>query len=145
MIHLADELGRSIQEHAERAYPEECCGVLLGTAAAGSRDVREILAIDNSQDHNRHRRFLVTPEQYRAAERAAGEKSLEILGFYHSHPDHPAVPSAFDTEHALPWFVYVIVRVEGGRATDVTAWMLEEDRRRFAPRSIHPAPVARVV
>jgi proteasome lid subunit RPN8/RPN11 len=133
---IPDSLYQRIAAHAERTYPEECCGVMLGSDTGGERMVQDTIEIDNSQDANRRRRFLVSPEQYRNAEQQAGERHLELLGFYHSHPDHPAVPSAFDTEHALPWFTYVIVSVAGGTAARATAWVLEEDRARFAEQTL---------
>jgi proteasome lid subunit RPN8/RPN11 len=136
MIQLSEALMRVIEDHAEVTYPEECCGVLLGVSHEGNHEVREILEIDNSQDKNRRRRFLISPEQYRDAERAAAGRQLELLGFYHSHPDHPAIPSQFDTDHALPWFTYVIVAVEGGHAVAFTAWLLQQDRKQFEVRPV---------
>jgi proteasome lid subunit RPN8/RPN11 len=128
---IPDSLFQQIAAHGQRTYPEECCGVMLGKQIGEERLVQDIAEIDNTQDTNRRRRFLVSAAQYRRAEQQAAERKMDLLGFYHSHPDHPAVPSAFDTEHALPWFTYVIVSVEKGRAGHATAWMLEEDRSRF--------------
>ncbi|RPH36488.1 M67 family peptidase [bacterium] len=127
---------QQITAHAERTYPEECCGVMLGREAVEERVVQEVIEIDNSQDANRRRRFLVSPAQYRDAERQAAERHMALLGFYHSHPDHPAAPSAFDTEHALPWFSYLIVSVAHGSADRATVWMLDEDRARFAEQAL---------
>ncbi len=135
-MRIPDGVFQQIAAHAERTYPEECCGLMLGKEAGDERMVHEAVELDNSQDANRRRRFLVSPEQYRKAERFAAERDLELLGFYHSHPDHPAVPSAFDTEHALPWFTYVIVSVAKGKADRATAWLLEEDRVRFAEQPL---------
>ena len=105
--------------------------MLLGASADDDQTVESIIEIDNSQDENRKRRFFITPFQYRQAEQIAREKNLELLGFYHSHPDHPAIPSAFDTEHALPWFTYIIVSISQGEAKSMTAWLLNENRSRF--------------
>ena len=135
-VRIRDIVFQQIEGHAEKTYPEECCGVMLGRETGDEREIQETIEIDNSQDANRRRRFLVSPEQYRKAERQAAERNLELLGFYHSHPDHPAAPSAFDTEHALPWFTYVIVSVAKGKADSATAWVLEEDRARFAEQSL---------
>lgn len=144
-IKMSDELFRQIAGHGERTYPEECCGVMLGEDAGGQRLVREIVEIDNIQDANRRRRFLISSEQYRKAEQQAAERHLDLLGFYHSHPDHPAVPSAFDTEHALPWFTYVIISIVQGKAGSATAWILEESRARFAEQPLTvPALAERV-
>ncbi len=123
-----------LQSHGERTYPEECCGILVGTINDDDPIVREVIEIDNSQEENRRRRFFVTPEQYRRSEELADQRGMTLLGFYHSHPDHPAFPSAFDTDHALPWFTYVIVSVLHGHAGKVTAWLLQESRTQFDER-----------
>ena len=111
MIRLSEELIQQIEHHGETTYPEECCGALFGSEIEGVNTVTSILEIDNSQGENRARRFLVTPQQYLRIERLATERGTALLGFYHSHPDHPARPSAFDTEHALPSLTYVIVSI----------------------------------
>lgn len=136
MMRIPGFLYQQIARHAEHAYPEECCGVLFGSDATGERLVRAVQEIDNSQDANRARRFLISPGQYRAAEREAAVLQMDLLGFYHSHPDHPAQPSAFDTEHALPWFTYVIVSVDKARAADARAWLLREDRTCFVEQGL---------
>jgi proteasome lid subunit RPN8/RPN11 len=136
MMKLSPELLEKMKAHGEADYPEECCGLLLGEDRKGERVVLETLAIGNTQDVNRRRRLHISPEQYRQAEQAAAERQVSLLGFYHSHPDHPAVPSAFDTEHALPWFTYVIVEIAGGRAQKATAWLLREDRTRFEEHAL---------
>lgn len=127
--------------HAElcRAYPEEGCGVLLGTEGSGRRDVVRAVPLGNQREDSRGNRYVISPEQFLAAERAARRDGLDVLGFFHSHPDHPARPSAFDLEHAWPWYSYLIVSVERGRAGDTTAWRLLEDRSRFAPEAVEVA------
>jgi proteasome lid subunit RPN8/RPN11 len=131
MIHLSEKIVDEIELHGEQTYPEECCGMMVGYNENNNHVIEEVIKIDNSQDENRRRRFLITPEQYRHAEEFARNKKMELLGFYHSHPDHPAVPSTFDTEHALPWFSYIIVSVEKGKAGTMTAWLLNEERNKF--------------
>lgn len=130
-ITVAADAIRAVREHGERTYPEECCGVIIGQDRDGQRSIDAMLPIDNVQDENRKRRFLISPSQYIAAEKSATDRGLELLGFYHSHPDHPAAPSAFDTEHALPWFTYMIVSVQNGKADKLTAWTLQENRIQF--------------
>ena len=137
MINISKELAQKISFHGEKTYPEECCGAILGIDQDGVRMVKEVHEIHNAQDASRDRRFLVTPDQYQNAERAAKEKHFELLGFYHSHPNHPAEPSQFDLEHAMPWFSYVIVSVMGGRAGHMTAWVLNESRKRFDEQSLN--------
>jgi proteasome lid subunit RPN8/RPN11 len=117
----------AIRRHAAEVYPEECCGALIG---ADGR-VREALALPNETADGARRRFLVRPGDYRSAERRAEEVGSSLLGFYHSHPDHPARPSAHDLAHAWPSFSYVIVSVRRGRPLDVTSWRLRADRSSF--------------
>ncbi len=130
-MRISDDLVAKIRSHGEHTYPEECCGILLGSGSGNTANVLDIVEIDNSQDENRRRRFFVTPEQYRKSEMLADSRGLVLLGFYHTHPDHPAAPSDFDLNHALPWFTYVIMSVERGQGGKVTAWVLRDDRSQF--------------
>ena len=130
-MRISDDLVAKIRSHGEHTYPEECCGILLGSGAGDVAIVQDVVEIDNSQDENRRRRFFVTPEQYRKSEELADSRGLVLLGFYHTHPDHPAAPSDFDLNHALPWFTYVIMSVVRGQGGDVTAWLLRDDRSQF--------------
>jgi proteasome lid subunit RPN8/RPN11 len=109
---------------------------MLGVNNGVDRIVEEIVELENEQNENRRRRFFVTPKQYLRAERAAAGRKLELLGFYHSHPDHPAVPSEFDKDHALPWFTYIVVSITNGKAEDMTAWLLLETREGFDNKEI---------
>lgn len=132
-LEISETLLEDIRGHGARAYPHECCGALLGVVGDnGGKAVRALLALDNRRDSEAARtRFLVTADDYRTTEKAAREQGLEIVGFYHSHPDHPARPSEYDREHALPWYSYIIIRVQGGTAQEATNWVLSEDRSRF--------------
>src|SRR3954469_11762163 len=116
-----------IRRHGEETYPHECCGALIG---AGNR-VTATVALPNMTEEGPRRRFLVRPVDYRVAEQRASELGGELLGFYHSHPDHPARPSQFDLDHAWPNFAYVIVAVASGAAADMTVWFLKDDRSTF--------------
>lgn len=118
-------------EHLCAAYPEEGCGVMIGTEDGGTRTIAHVMCFENTREDERARRYLIAPEQVLAAERAARDAGLDVLGFFHSHPDHPAEPSAFDVEHAWPFYTYVIVSVRQGRVADARAWRLAEDRARF--------------
>jgi len=120
-----------IKVHAMEAYPEECCGILVGTGGEAEKHVYDVIRIGNAKEENRTRRFLITPEEYRRAEAAATAEGLGVMGFYHSHPDHPARPSGFDLDHAWPWCSYVIASVEERIPAAVTSWVLKEDRSGF--------------
>lgn len=136
MIELGPGVLDAIRRHGEAEYPEECCGVLLGRVEGEQRRVVAATALPNARTDERRRRFLIGAEDYRAAEREAGARGLELIGFYHSHPDHPARPSEYDREHALPWHSYVVLAVDGGRAGACTSWILSSDRSAFEPEDL---------
>jgi proteasome lid subunit RPN8/RPN11 len=142
MIRISAELRRAIHLHAEREYPNECCGALLGRAGSGPAPgvTKWVLALEPVQNRREAdaapTRFLITADDYRAIERTAREKSLDVLGFYHSHPDQPARPSEYDREHALPSYSYLIVSVRKGRAEEFTSWTLDDDRGAFSSELI---------
>ena len=128
----------AISRQAEAEYPFECCGLLIGTLTAGkSKSIVHILPISNARDAaNKHNRFLITPQELLQGELFARKSAMEVLGFYHSHPDHPAIPSAYDLEHAWPFYSYLIVSVEKGKIQAITSWKLENDRSKFTTESI---------
>ena len=133
----------AIRAHGQDTYPHECCGALVGR---GDR-VEAIVALPNTTEEGPRRRFLVRPSDYREAERQASGLGGELLGFYHSHPDHPARPSQYDLDHAWPTFAYIIVAVsgdglprrsaDGAKAGDMTVWFLKDDRSIFEEGSLH--------
>jgi proteasome lid subunit RPN8/RPN11 len=133
-------------EQCRRGYPEERCGALLGYGAeADVRVIVRVLPLANQHDSERRTRYLIGPDEFRAAEAGARADGLDIIGFYHSHPDHPAIPSAFDREHAWPWYSYVIVPVHDRRPGVPRAWRLAEDRSRFqeleiVQHAVQPTP-----
>jgi proteasome lid subunit RPN8/RPN11 len=136
MLKLNDYFLDKMQTHARESYPEECCGFLLGTESGPEKNVLDLLEFKNSSEQNRTRRFTIKPEEYRDAESLAREKGLDVLGLYHSHPDHPARPSQFDLEHALPWWSYVIIEVDRGQPSAIASWLLQEDRDGFAEEQL---------
>jgi proteasome lid subunit RPN8/RPN11 len=128
----------SIREHAEATYPEEACGGLLGRAGEdGTVQIVEAVTLANSRDEQRDRRYLIGPDDVLSLERRAAAAGLHVVGYFHSHPDAPAVPSGFDREHAWPWYIYMIVSVLGGSMTDARAWRLSGDRESFEGLTIN--------
>jgi proteasome lid subunit RPN8/RPN11 len=141
MIVLSKDLERRVREEGEKAYPNECCGILLGTEAYGERRADLILPVENAREEGeKYHRFVITPEDFMRAEKEAARQNREIYGFYHSHPDHPARPSGYDREHALPFYSYLILAVEEGRAAELTSWRLSGDRNQFMEEEIHIWP-----
>jgi proteasome lid subunit RPN8/RPN11 len=130
---LGAGVAAAIRRHGEETFPHECCGALIGT---GDR-VTAAVPLPNTTEEGPRRRFLVRPSDYRMAEKRASELGGELLGFYHSHPDHPARPSQFDLDHAWPNFAYVIVSVMSGAARNMTVWFLQEDRSSFDEGSLN--------
>ena len=132
MIILSEEHIEQIEAHGARTYPHECGGMLIGRFEEGKKTVVELLPMENAADEaERHHRVLIPPKEVLRAERYARSRKLDVIGYYHSHPDHPAVPSQFDLDHALPVWTYIIVSVEAGKAVDLRAWEMEADRSRF--------------
>ncbi|MCI0665720.1 MAG: M67 family metallopeptidase [Acidobacteria bacterium] len=131
-IKLAADQIEAINRHGEAAYPEECGGLLLGVLEDGVRVIRDVLPLHNVRKDSRHNRVELDPLDYARAEREAAKRGLGVWGYYHSHPNHPAVPSGFDLEHApFTEWSYIIVSVLEGKAADVRAWTLREDRSQF--------------
>ena len=126
----ADILTR-IRSHGEETYPHECCGFMLGSAEDGLQHIKEIRLQPNERTESRENRFVISPEQFKAAENHARKTGLQLVGIYHSHPDSPARPSEYDRDHAWPWFSYVIVSVKGGKSAEANAWELRDDRSGF--------------
>jgi len=139
MLRLSSGLEKNIRTDGETAYPNECCGVLIGEIDNdGVKTVKRTLTIDNArEDGEQYHRFLITPEDMMKAEQAARAVKLDVIGFYHSHPDHPSAPSGYDKDHALPFYSYVIVSVDKGKAQVLTSWELTDDRTDFLQEEIN--------
>jgi proteasome lid subunit RPN8/RPN11 len=143
---ISDAVDQAIRAHGQETYPHECCGALVGR----DNRVTAFVALPNTTEEGPRRRFLVRPADYREAERRASELGAELVGFYHSHPDHPARPSQYDLDHAWPTFAYIILAVagdglarrsdgatsEGAKAGDMTVWYLKNDRSSFEEGSL---------
>lgn len=138
MIQRATKHRDEIAAHGERDYPHECCGLLLGSFADGGvKVISEVYPISNAREEEAKRnRFLIRPEELMRGERYAQAHDLEVVGFYHSHPDHPAVPSQYDLEHAWPVYSYIVVSIVKGAAADLRSWEMATDRSRFTEEEI---------
>ena len=127
----------AIRRHAVDTYPFECCGALIGTSSGETGvSIVEAVPLPNVTDEGARRRFRVSADDYRLAEARAAAVRAELVGFYHSHPDHPAVPSQYDLEHAWPNLSYAIVSVTNGRSTDLRSWRMRSDRSGFEEEEI---------
>lgn len=137
MIALYDQIIEAIAAHAERDYPHECGGMMIGTFSETKKTVVETVPLENAREEEaRHNRVLILPKDVLRAERYAREKGLDLVGYYHSHPDDKAVPSQYDLDHALPVWSYVIASVIDGKVLDIRSWEMENDRSRFNEEEI---------
>jgi proteasome lid subunit RPN8/RPN11 len=119
---------RNIQDHAIETYPEECSGVIVGMNTGEMKVVVDVWRAENIHEDERSRRFLIDPLVYMKLEQQADERDMDVLGIYHSHPDHPAEPSEYDREHAWPNFSYIIASVSSEQVEDMRSWVLKDDR-----------------
>jgi proteasome lid subunit RPN8/RPN11 len=146
---ISDHLAEKIRTHGAETYPHECCGALLGrdsSLVAGNheetethvapREILSLFPLVNRRDDSPRNRFSLTAEDVRDAEKAASAQGLEVVGWYHSHPDHPARPSQYDRDHAWPWYSYIIVSVQHGAPQEMTSWRLSDDRLEFSHEGI---------
>ena len=140
-IVLKPDHARQIEEEGAQTYPNECCGIMIGRDMSDGTCVRRIVErlepMQNVFDaEQQRRRFAVDPLALIRADKAAGAEGMVVLGFYHSHPDHPARPSEYDREHAWPFYSYLIVSIAQGKAVDMTSWVLEDESRTFLRQDI---------
>ena len=139
-VWIRAELAEKIRRHGEENYPHECCGALLGRDANSQgrpeREILELYPLVNRREDSPRTRFSVAPGDVMGADRAAEARGLGVVGWYHSHPDHPARPSEYDREHAWPWYSYIIVSVQNGNPRDMTSWRLQDDRSAFVPEEV---------
>jgi len=144
-LKIREELMKRIHTHGVETYPHECCGALLGRDGDGSREVADLMPLENRRDDSPRNRFEVTPEDVRLAEKTAREKRLELIGWYHSHPDAPARPSEYDRDHAWPRYSYILVSGETGVPRGAPSWRLRDDRAAYDSEEIktvaHPAGI----
>lgn len=138
---LSREHMAQIEREGCEAYPNECCGAMLGKDERDSKGVRRVVQrlekLTNSfaRDEQYHR-FSLDPKELMGLEKRAGDDGLAVLGFYHSHPDHPARPSETDRQNAWPFYSYVIVAIHQRKAVDMTSWQLDEASEQFGPEKI---------
>jgi proteasome lid subunit RPN8/RPN11 len=136
-LRIPISLARQIEREGSAAYPNECCGIMYGHDSEQGRNVEQLEAVANVFDeHERYHRFSISPQQLMVAEKKAGDAGQLVLGFYHSHPDHPARPSEYDREHGWPFYSYVIIAIAKGQPGAMTSWVLDEATETFAQQQI---------
>ncbi|MFN4080426.1 MAG: Mov34/MPN/PAD-1 family protein [Saprospiraceae bacterium] len=125
-LKIDPEALRLMVADAEEAFPDECCGFAFGREADNCRHILEALPVHNAKEGDKRRRFEIAPRDYLRAERHAAERGLELLGVYHSHPNHPPLPSEHDRAAAQPFFSYLIFSVHDGRYQELRSWRLND-------------------
>lgn len=128
-IILLKDVGEAMNKAAIEAFPNECCGFFFGHEISGDRVVQEVMPVENSKEGDQRRRFSIDPKAYMDAEKRALAMDMNLLGVYHSHPSHPAIPSEHDLKQAMPWFSYIILSVEKEEVKKTTSWQLNEERK----------------
>ena len=136
LLKIREELANQIRAHGVGTYPHECGDAILGLDGDGLRYVPALLPPAFRRDDSPRNRFEVTPGDVQLAEKTAREKNIELIGWYHSHPDAPARPSEFDRAHAWPWYSYIIVSVQSGQPRDMSSWRLRDDRSAYDSEAI---------
>jgi proteasome lid subunit RPN8/RPN11 len=139
---ISTGLAERIRKHGAESYPHECCGALLGRDAGlggdrkSLREVLDCLPLVNRRDDSPNNRFSIAPTDVIEADRVAQARGMDLVGWYHSHPDHPPKPSEYDRNHAWPWFSYIIVSVRAGVPAEMTSWRLNVDRSEYSQEVI---------
>ena len=154
MLYLAGNTQQELNAHLETAYPNEGCGFLVGTVSGETKTVTRLFAVDNAwanseagfvdigddfAEATRRERFFISAQDYLRVDKAAREQGETIIGFYHSHPDSPARPSAYDlalAQEIFPGYSYIIVSVIDSKAGDLTAWTLKDDYSAFVREAV---------
>ena len=135
-IVLTENIINDFLKHGQQDYPYECCGFILGNFIGQQSVGLEYIAVPNTKEENKERRFLIDPMAYQDAEDLADKKGLSIISIVHSHPDHPDKPSEFDRNHAWPGFSYIIISINKGNAVSYRSWQLNQDRTEFIEEKI---------
>jgi proteasome lid subunit RPN8/RPN11 len=130
----------AMEAHAIGSFPNECCGFFFGRNHGESRSVTDVFLVTNAKEGDQRRRFAIAPLDYMRAEKEALERGLDLLGIYHSHPLHPAVPSEHDLAQALPTFSYIILQVAPDQIVDLRSWQLNEAGA-FVEETVQTTPV----
>jgi proteasome lid subunit RPN8/RPN11 len=131
MIRLKSADIEEIKQIAQKTYPHECCGVMVGSVENGVKTVTQLIPAENQRTDSPANRYLITPDLLNELEKKLKGTDRAIVGFFHSHPDVPARPSTYDQNHAWPWYSYVIVSVNKGQAGEIHNWKLKDDRSAF--------------
>jgi proteasome lid subunit RPN8/RPN11 len=128
MIRIDTEPWQAMVAHARRTYPNECCGAMLGTIDGEGKNVREAIALENAFDGAQASRYELRPEDLLAADKAARERGMDLIGIYHSHPDCDAYFSTTDLQNSCPWYSFVVLSIQKGEFDHANSWLPNMDQ-----------------
>ena len=131
MLKISETVLREIYDHTEASYPNECCGLMIGAMTGETRTVHTFRKCRNLNTERARDRYEMDPMDMLRTEREFENSEWDIIGIYHSHPDHPSRPSQTDTDRAWPDYSYVIISVREGRVASANSWVLNESERKF--------------
>lgn len=133
-INISREHLEKIKEHAIAEFPDECCGILGGSLK--DKVVEKLIIVHNKFEESKHNRFVISPLDFKKADEQLKKSNQEIIGFFHSHPNHDAIPSQYDLEHALPVYSYIIISIQNKKFSHIMSWVLKDDRSKFLEEEI---------
>ena len=131
ILKISETAAAVMLQDAISSFPNECCGFFYGEEREGIRHIQLAQIVNNSKEGDQRRRFEISPLDYMRAERFALANDLSLLGVYHSHPNHPAIPSIHDLKQAVPFFSYIIISVMDGKFNTLRSWQLNEETGQF--------------
>ena len=135
MVEIKKDIFQKILDHAKASYPHECCGVLLGKMTSPKR-VMDAVQAENTNKERASDRYEMNPAELLGIEKDARGRGLDVVGIYHSHPDHPSRPSEFDRQRGWPEYSYVIVAIKGGIETEARSWTFTEENEPFGEEEL---------
>ena len=136
MIQVDPEPWQAMVEHARHAYPNECCGAMLGSADGAKKTVRAVMALENSFAGAQAARYELRPEDLLAADKAARERQMDLIGIYHSHPDCDAYFSKTDLENSCPWYSFIVLSMRKGEFHHANSWLPNYERTEAAKEEL---------
>lgn len=137
VVVLTATLQQTIMEQMQQSYPNEGGGFLMGLHTQDRVVIHQVIGVENVfETEEQYHRYAMTPQNWAAMEDQADALGLSLVGYYHSHPDAPAIPSEYDRVHALPNFVYLITSVLNGQSADQRVWLLQQDRHAFTAETL---------
>lgn len=128
MIRIESEPWQAMVAHARQAYPNECCGAMLGTIDDGGKNVREAIALENAFEGAQAARYELRPEDLLKADKAARDRGMDLIGIYHSHPDCDAYFSTTDLQNSCPWYSFVVLSIQKGEFDHANSWLPNMDQ-----------------